>query len=104
MNSPVGIVLIIAAVMSSVGSIAPAAAVSYSFGDVFAGVGDGKVDHYTSTGTLLETLDTTTGSSEQTGMCFDDEGNLYTTDFTAGKMSRFDKNGVLLDADWGRTF
>ena len=78
--------------------------IPYAAGDVFAGVGAGKVNHYSSTGVLIEVLDTTTGSAEQTGMCFDASGNLYTTDWTAGKVSKFDNMGGLLVASWGGPF
>ncbi len=79
-------------------------AVAYNKGDVFAGVGAGKIKHFTPDGVLLETLDTTTGSNEQTGMAFDTAGNLYATDWTASKMSKFDNMGNLVDADWGGPF
>jgi hypothetical protein len=80
------------------------AAVPFQVGDVFAGVGTGKIKHFSPTGTLLETLDTTTGSSEDTGMCFDAAGNLYATDFSISKMSKFDKNGNLVAANFGSGF
>src|SRR3989442_15088813 len=54
------------------------ASVPYSLGDVFAGVGNGKINHYGPTGTLKEVLDTTTGAANppgnETGMCFDPTG------------------------------
>src|SRR3972149_1103583 len=78
--------------------------VAYSAGDVFAGVGAGKIKHFSPAGVLLDTLDTTTGSSEQTGMAFDSAGNLYATDWTANKMSTFDNMGNLLVANWGGPF
>src|SRR6478609_8774139 len=58
-------------------------------GDVFAGVGAGLIRHYDSTGTLIETLNTTSSSAEDTGMCFDSSGNLYATNWTAGNMTKF---------------
>ena len=62
------------------GDVRPAqAAVSFSHGDVFAGVGNGMIDRYSPTGVFKSTLDTTSASSQQTGMCFDADGNLYTT-------------------------
>src|SRR5689334_2175711 len=57
--------------------------VAYAVGDVFAGVGAGKVNHYGGCGTLLEVLNTGSGSLEETGMCFDAAGNLYATNWTA---------------------
>src|SRR5579859_5231515 len=80
------------------------AAVPYASGDVFAGVGGGKVYHYSPTGTLLEQLDTASGSNEETGMCFDSGGNLRTTNFTAGNMTLFDNAGNLITHPWGGPF
>jgi len=81
-----------------------ASAIPYTVGDVFAGVGAGKVNEYTPTGTLVQTLDSTSGSSEQTGMCFNASGNLYATSFTTGQMELFDNNGNLLTYPWGGPF
>ena len=80
------------------------AVVPYAPGDVFAGVGGGQINHYNSTGTLLEVLNTTSGSAEQTGMCFDAASNLYSTNWTAGNMSKFDNLGGLLVHPWGGPF
>jgi len=57
-------------------------------GDVFAGVGNGLVQHYDSSGNLLETLDTGLGGST-TGCAFDSAGNLYVTAFDANNVIRF---------------
>lgn len=80
------------------------ASTPYHSGDIFAGIGSGKIAQYSSSGVLLNTLDTTTNSYEQTGMCFDSTGNLYATDFTVAKGSKFDNNGNLLKASWGGPF
>jgi hypothetical protein len=81
-------------------------AVQFQKGDVFAGVGTGRIKHFSPTGTLIETLDTTTGSSEDLGMCFDSVGNLYTTDSfgSANTMSKFSNTGALLLANFGSGF
>ena len=78
--------------------------IPYSEGDVFAGVGAGQIKHFDPNGTLLEVLDNTSASAEQTGMCFDAGGNLYTTNWTAGNMSKFNNQGGLLVHPWGGTF
>src|SRR5689334_23048323 len=65
-------------------------------GDVFAGVGAGLINHHLPTGTLVDTLNTTSGSLEQTGMCFDVAGNLYATDFNAHVMTKFNNLGELV--------
>jgi hypothetical protein len=75
---------------------AKASGVPYAVGDVFAGVGNGKIKHFNSSGVLLDTLNTTTGSAEDTGMAFDLAGNLYATNYTANSMSKFNNTGNLI--------
>jgi hypothetical protein len=70
-------------------------------GDVLAGVGAGKIKRFTPAGVLQSTLDSTTNSSETTGMCFDMAGNLYATMWTANTMSKFSNVGALLTANFG---
>lgn len=82
----------------------PARGVAFAVGDVLAGVGSGQIKHFSPTGTLIQTLDNTTSSNEQTGMCFDADGNLYSTNFSAGSMSKFDPSGNLLVAQWATAF
>src|SRR5258706_11260822 len=81
------------------------AVVPFSVGDVFAGVGRGKFNHFSPTGTLLETLDDgqVVGSGEDatTGMCFDPAGNMYGTNLDKNTMSKFSNNGTLLAATFG---
>ncbi len=76
--------------------------VPFAKGDVFVGIGGGLVAQYSPTGTLKDTLDTTTGSSEDTGMCFQASGNLLTTNWPANAygMSQFDTSGNLLQSAW----
>ncbi len=83
-----------------------AAGTPYVQGDIFAGVGGGFVKHFKPDGTLVQTLDTTSGASEDLGMCFDAMGNLYTTNSFGGTvgMSKFDSDGDLIDATWGSGF
>lgn len=76
------------------------AAVPYAVGDVFAAVGNGKVEHFNSSGVLLETLDTTSGGSFTTGMAFDSSGKLYVTAFSASKLAQFDNSGTLLNPNF----
>jgi hypothetical protein len=81
------------------------AVVPFNVGDVFAGVGRGKFNHFSPTGTLLETLDDTqavgSGEDATTGMCFDPAGNMYGTNLDKGTMSKFSNNGTLLAATFG---
>ena len=81
-----------------------------STGSVLAGIGDGEIFVYSPEGQLLDVLDTTSDSNEQSGMCFDPDGRILTTNFativngnasvTYGSMSRFDRWGNRLDAVW----
>jgi hypothetical protein len=91
-----------------VGTRPAAASVAYSKGDVFAGVGNGKINHYSPTGTFLEALDTTTGvmspPGNETGMCFDPTGKLYATDYDAVDMAKFNNVGGLTTYPFGPDF
>jgi len=84
--------------------LARADGVPFHSGDVLAALGNGNIGHFSPSGTLLDTLATTSGSSEGTGMCFDAAGNLYTTNFESNSMSEFDKNGNLVAASFGSGF
>jgi hypothetical protein len=72
------------------------AAVPFNLGDVFAGIGNGRYNHFSPSGTLLETLDSGQGGFNTTGMCFDAAGNLYGTNFSSNSMSKFTNNGTLV--------
>ncbi len=72
----------------------------YVVGHVFAGVGNGQVKEFTPTGTLVQTLNDTTGSTFITGMCFDPAGNLYVTNFVGTTVSKFDNSGNLVNANF----
>lgn len=49
---------------------------TYNIGDVFAGVGNGKVKRFDQDGNLLQTLSSDIINSYITGMTFDTLGNL----------------------------
>jgi hypothetical protein len=86
-------------------SAASANGVPFAKGDVLADVGGGVIAHLSPSGTLLDELNTTTGTNEGDGMCFDAAGNLYATQgFVANTMSKFDANGNLLAANFGSGF
>lgn len=72
------------------------AAVAFSVGDVIAGVGNGRFHHFSPAGTLLEVLDTTTGSFNTTGMCFDPAGNMYGTTLGGNVVAKFSNVGTLI--------
>ena len=78
----------------------PAMAVTFVAGDVFAAVGNSLVRHYSSTGVLIETLNTTVAGSFNTGMAFDTGGNLYVTNFSAGSISKLSNSGAVLSANY----
>ena len=83
----------------------PTNGVPFQNGDVFAAVGNGRIGHYRPDGTLVDTLDTSSGSAEQHGMCFEPStGDLFTTDFSAGVMTRFNNIGNIKIHPWGGPF
>ncbi len=85
------------ALLAALAVSAPAfAAVPFNVGDVFAGIGNGRYNHFSATGTLLETLNDGQGGFNTTGMCFDPAGNMYGTNLSANSMSKFSNNGTLL--------
>lgn len=73
-------------------------------GDIFIGIGYGKIKRFLPNGTLLQTLESNSGSEYQTGMCFDTVGNMYATNFDSGTMSKFDNTGKLLKHPWAGPF
>lgn len=75
-----------------------ASGVAYHVGDVFVGTGSGRIEHFSSSGVLLDTLSTglTDHPDNDTGMAFDQNGNLYATDFDSQAVSKFDNSGNLL--------
>lgn len=79
-------------------ALASAAGVTYTIGDVFAGVGGGQIKHFSPTGVLLDTLNTGCGSGDTLGMAWDLSGNLYaTTSFgCAAQVYKFDSAGNLI--------
>ena len=74
----------------------PAMAVTFVAGDVFAAVGNSLVRHYSSTGVLIETLNTGSAGTFNTGMAFDTGGNLYVTNFSAGNVTKLSNSGVII--------
>ncbi len=77
--------------------------VPFQDGDVFAGLAHGRIAQVSSRGQFRRYLNTG-ASGALTGMCFDEQRNLYATNFNAGTMSKFDKDGQLLVARWGGPF
>jgi streptogramin lyase len=72
-----------------------------TLGNVFVAIGNGQVNEYTPNGTLVQTLNDTTGSFETTGMAFDSSGNLYVTNFSSGgTVSQFSSGGTLMNASF----
>ena len=55
---------------------AVAGGVAFQTGDVLAGVGTGRIKHFNSTGTLVDTLDTGTTCNEQSGMALTADATL----------------------------
>ena len=80
--------------------VARANGVALAAGDVLAATGNGLVKHFDSSGNLLDTLDTGTGTTYTTGMCFSNSNDLLVTDFGANELSQFDSGGNLLTSTW----
>jgi len=79
-------------------SVAFANGVPLQLGEVIAATGNGTFNHLSRTGTLIDTLNDTTGAQFTTGGCFNAAGDFVGTNFGAGNVSRFDRNGNLLNA------
>ena len=101
----VGAALLFGALMVSLAfaSIASANGVPLEKGDVLAGVGNGIIKHFDSSGKLLDEISNERETTYVTGMCFDSASNLYATDFNGG-MSKFDQNANLLVSSFGEGF
>ena len=67
----------------------------YNTGDVFVGVGNGFIKHFSPSGVLLDTLNTGTGCGEDTGMAFTSTSHLLATTFGCGVVE-FDNMGNLI--------
>ena len=67
----------------------PTSATTFFTGDVIVGVSGGQYLHYDNAGNLLETLSDGLGGVP-TGCAFDSSGNLYTTNFTNAKVTKYD--------------
>jgi hypothetical protein len=97
----VGILVVAAAIsvllLSGLFARQARAAVPFTPDDVLAGR-NSTINHFDNQGNLLDTLDTS--SSYITGMCFDPQGNLLTTDWSADLVSKFSTSGVLLQKAW----
>lgn len=74
---------------------------TFEQGDIVAGIGNGQYKVFDPAGNLLTVLDTTTGSTEDTGGAFDALGNLFVTNFQANSVSEFDSHGNLVTANFG---
>jgi hypothetical protein len=101
--APRSILLTASAIAICVGaSQANAAACSSAYvkGDVFASVGGGTVNVFTPAGSLVCTLNDTTGSTFTTGSGFDSAGNFYVTNFSSGSVSKFDNTGGLVNSSF----
>lgn len=90
----------IASVAGATQASAAACSSPYVKGDVFASVGDGLVDVFTPTGSLLCTLNDGTGSTFTTGSGFDSAGNFYVTNFSSGTISKFNNSGTLVSSSF----
>jgi WD40 repeat protein len=65
-------------------------------GDVFVGAGNGQVFQYAPDGTLIQKFQSPNTTTETTGMAFDSSGVLYSTNFEANQIVKFNQNGVFI--------
>lgn len=74
---------------------------AFQNGDVFVAVGNGQVKEFTPAGTLVQTLSDSTGR-DTAGLAFDLDGNLYVAGNSGGvgAVSKFNNNGVLINANF----
>ncbi len=72
-----------------------ASPVPFAKGEVFLGVGNGKIQRRSATGDLIQVIDTGV-TGHIAGMAFDSSGNLYAAAFGDRKILEFDSNGNLL--------
>jgi streptogramin lyase len=79
----------------------PAHAVVPNKGELYVGLDNGLIGHYTNAGVLIETLDSTHGTSKSAGMCFDSSGNLFSAQVQANTVSKFNPSGSLAAANFG---
>ena len=93
---PIALIALVSVILLGAGAAARPAGATFPNGNVFAGVGAGLIKQFSPTGTLISTLDTGSGSAEDTGMAFDQAGNLYATAFTVSNVFKFDSNGNLI--------
>jgi hypothetical protein len=67
---------------------------TFETGDVFVSAGNDVVLWYHPDGTFNQALDTTAGSTFNTGSAFDSSGMLYVTNFGGNSVSRLDTDGT----------
>jgi hypothetical protein len=96
--APLAATLIAVALASP--SAADASPVPLVPGDVLIGDGGASVEHFDANGHRLATLQTFSGATIETGMCFDAEHNLYTTNWDANTISVFDGGGNLVNSSF----
>jgi hypothetical protein len=67
---------------------------AFAEGDLFVGVGGGRVQWRHPDGSLNQTMTTPVSSPTTTGMALDLSHNLYVTGYTSNAISRFDTSGA----------
>lgn len=69
---------------------------AFELGDVLGSIGNGQVVRLNKNLQLIETIGTG-HAGETDGLTFDEDGNLYVTNFNAGNITRFDGTGTILN-------
>ncbi len=75
----------------------------FQAGDLFVSMAGGKIKQFDADGNLVAVLDPKLSGNPLGGggMCFDDDSNLYATQFAAGTLSKFDITGKLISTTFG---
>jgi hypothetical protein len=87
-------------VLAAIAASSNASALPFAVGDVFASVGNGRVEVYSPTGVLKQTLNNGLNSTFTTGGVFDTAGNFYVTTFGSNVVSKWDSNGTLISGSF----
>jgi hypothetical protein len=95
---------IISASFAGDGAFQPSMDRAWLRGDILVAVGDGMAHRYDASGQFINVFDSTTGSPDSVGMCFDSAHNLYIVSFQAQVISKFNRSTGEVVPDWASGF
>lgn len=86
--------------------MANTASSAFAPGTVLVGLtdGSGQIDEYSASGSYQGQLTDGSGTTNDTGMCFDAQQNLYATNFERNTVSKFSPTGQLASSAWASGF